>query len=123
MNHPYKEWLAKDTGLDKLPRGAFFKKKQPLIKKLSHYTHHQHYLYLLRLHDAFGHYLDLIGMSKLPTTEPDELEKDRGQYAHLIRSDANGAPIFSEKDCARFMDEIWSTGYKQSLCFARLYRP
>lgn len=123
MNHPYKEWLVKDIGLDKLPRGAFFNKKQRLVKELAHHVHHAHPLYLLRLHDGLGHYLDIIGMSQVNTTEPDELDKDVIRFSHLIRQDAKGNPVFSDTECARFMDDVWSTGYKQSLCFARLYRP
>ncbi|HFQ9467558.1 TPA: hypothetical protein ACHTH4_004770 [Escherichia coli] len=120
MNFAYREWLDRSNIGDRLPRGAFFKRRQPEMAVLAHE------LTLGHLNDALGHYLDITGADpsrNFHTTPPDELAEDKVTYAYLIKKNGAGQPVYDANECARFMAAVWKHHYPTALAFARLHSP
>lgn len=126
MNFAYREWLDRRNIGERLPRGAFFKRRQPEMAVLARELRGVHELTLGQLNDALGHYLDITGADparNFHTTPPDELAEDKITYAHLIKQNSAGLPVYDAQECARFISNVWNHHYPTALAFARLHSP
>lgn len=126
MKYAYRNWLERSNIGDRLPRGAFFNRRQTAMDTLNNELRGAHELTLSHLYDALGHYLDITEADparNFHTTHPDDLAEDKTTYAYLIKKDGAGRPVFDVEDCAQFMAKVWSHSYTSALAFVRLHSP